>query len=182
LTTEDLARHGVEGQAGVMVRVLTLADTHTTAAAAGSLIDRLRPQLERADMILHAGDVTGQGVLERLAEFAELHAVLGNNDTGLDLPERLTVVVAGRTISMVHDSGQAKGRGARLRRWFPGSDLVVFGHSHLPWHEVDVRADGHRQHHVNPGSATRRRMAPACTVAWVTLEPGRVVDVRHQPV
>ena len=68
-----------------------------------------------------------------------VHAVEGNNDHGLLLPERLTVDVDGCVIAMVHDSGAAAGRAARLRRWFPDADVVVFGHSHLPWHETDVR-------------------------------------------
>ena len=83
---------------------------------------------------------------------------------------------------VVHDSGPAAGRGARLRRWFPSADVVVFGHSHLPWYEVHIRADGGAQHHVNPGSAMVRRRAPACTVARVVIEDGRVTEVRHASV
>ena len=47
---------------------------------------------------------------------------------------------------------------------------------------VDVRDDGQVQHHVNPGSATQRRRAPRCTVAWLDLRAGRVESVRHDPV
>ena len=121
-------------------------------------------------MVLHAGDVTEHRVLDELAALAPVHAVLGNNDIGLPLPERCTVTLGGRTVAMVHDSGASVGRAARLRRWFPDADVVVFGHSHLPWHEVDVRADGHRQHHVNPGSPTERRRAPHATAAWLVLD------------
>jgi predicted phosphodiesterase len=83
---------------------------------------------------------------------------------------------------MVHDSGPAAGRTRLLRRRFPHADVVVFGHSHLPWHEVDVDAGGHVQHHVNPGSAILRRRAPTCTVAHVHVARGRVLDVRHVAV
>jgi putative phosphoesterase len=163
--------------------VLVLADTHTKSSRAAALVERLRPQLERADVILHAGDVTEAGVLEQLAAFAELHAVLGNNDVGkLELPERLTLSVAGCTLAMVHDSGQAAGRDRRLARWFPDADVVVFGHSHLPWHVLADRGDGGRQHQLNPGSATQRRRAPACTVAWVELDASGVHHVRHEQV
>ena len=78
-------------------------------------------------------------------------------------------------------AGAAAGRASRLRRWFTDADVVVFGHSHLPWYEVDVR-DGHRQHHVNPGSAMQRRRAPTCTVAHVLIAGGTVAAVRHVPV
>ena len=62
----------------------------------------------------------------------------------------------------------------------PGGDVVIFGHSHLPWHEVDVRAtDGHVQHHLNPGSAMQRRAAPQHTAAILQLHDGVVADVSH---
>ena len=111
-----------------------------------------------------------------------MHAVKGNNDHGLDLPERDLVTVDGCTFAVVHDSGPSVGRAARLRRWFPDADVVVFGHSHLPWHETHVRADGHVQHHVNPGSAMLRRRAPTCTVAHVVVDGGEVAAVRHVAV
>jgi predicted phosphodiesterase len=104
--------------------------------------------------------------------------VLGNNDRGMVLPERMVVELDGCTVAAVHDSGPAGGRTARLRRWFPEADVVVFGHSHIPWHEIDVRpADGHVQHHVNPGSAMQRRAAPQHTVAMLELHDGVVADV-----
>jgi predicted phosphodiesterase len=62
----------------------------------------------------------------------------------------------------------------------PDADLVVFGHSHLPWHEINTPPpDNHTQHHVNPGSAIQRRGAPACTVAHVLLIEGAVTHVQH---
>ena len=71
-------------------------------------------------------------------------------------------------------------RTARLRRWFPQADVVVFGHSHMPWHETDVRAsDGHVQHHVNPGSAMQRRSASHHTAAVMQLHDGVVAEIRH---
>ncbi len=164
-------------------RVLVVSDTHVVAGRAPVLVDHLREQLVAADVILHAGDIVDESVLGALAAFAPVHAVLGNNDHGVALPERRVVDIDGCTVAMVHDSGDAIGRGGRLRRWFPDADVVVFGHSHLPWNETDVRAaDGHVQHHLNPGSATQRRRAPRCTVAWLELEGGAVVSVGHEPV
>jgi putative phosphoesterase len=162
-------------------RVLVISDTHVTADRVDGLVDRLRSQLERADVIVHAGDITDVVVLERLGEFAPVHAVLGNNDHGADLPEQLVVAIDGCEVAMIHDSGQASGRAGRLRRWFPSADVVVFGHSHLPWNESDIASDGHVQRHLNPGSATQRRLAPECTVAWIDIAGGEVVDVRHEP-
>lgn len=159
-------------------RVLLLADTHVDERRVDRLLERLAAALARADFVLHAGDITDGSVLDALATFAPVHAVKGNNDRGLDLPERLTCTIGGVEIAMVHDSGAAAGRAGRLHRWFPAADVVVFGHSHLPWHETHV-VDGHVQHHVNPGSPTQRRRAPACSIAWLELTDGAVTAVRH---
>jgi putative phosphoesterase len=162
------------------MNVLLLADTHLHEGQESRLLDRLRGHLEIADVIIHAGDVTDASVLAALEEFAPVHAVLGNNDRGMTLPERLVVELDACHVAVVHDSGTSGGRAARLRRWFPQADVVVFGHSHAPWHEVDVRPDdGHVQHHVNPGSAMQRRAAPHHTAATLQLRDGVVADVSH---
>jgi putative phosphoesterase len=162
----------------VTIRALLVADTHLAQGQGARLVERVDLHLGTADVVLHAGDVTDASILDALAAEPPgrpVHAVLGNNDHGLDLPERLVLDLGGCTVAMVHDSGPAKGRAARLRRWFPDADVVVFGHSHLPWHELDVRgADGHVQHHVNPGSAIQRRRAPSCTVAVLEVSGGSV--------
>jgi putative phosphoesterase len=164
----------------VELKVLLLADTHLREGHGDRLVHMLRDHLEAADAIIHAGDVTDASILTALKEFAPVHAVLGNNDRGMALPERLVVEFDGCAVAAVHDSGPAGGRTARLRRWFPEADVVVFGHSHLPWHEIDVRPDDdHAQHHVNPGSAIQRRAAPHHTVAVLQLRDGVVANVSH---
>ena len=133
-----------------------------------------------ADIILHAGDLCHDGVLDLLAEHAPVHAVLGNNDRGLerDLPERLEVELAGVAVGMVHDSGQRRGRAARLHDWFPDADVVVFGHSHVPVDEPGV--DGQRL--FNPGSPTERRHQPHRTIGILDLDDGAVVGHRIVPL
>lgn len=161
------------------VRALLISDTHIGGRHAGRrLPDRVVALARDVDVVLHAGDITDLSVLGELATCAPVHAVLGNNDHGLDLPERLTLELGGARVAMVHETGSSTGRAPRLRRWFPDADLVVFGHSHLPWHETDVDATGHVQHHVNPGSAVERRQAPHTTVAVVVLDGG-VRSVEH---
>jgi uncharacterized protein len=160
------------------LKVLLLADTHLCEGQAARLVDKLSGQLGTCDVIIHAGDITDASVLTALEEFVPVRAVLGNNDRGMILPERLIVELDGCQVAVVHDSGPAGGRTARLRRWFPHADVVVFGHSHIPWHEIDIRAsDGHVQHHVNPGSVMQRRTAPQHTVAVLQLRDGVVADV-----
>ncbi len=157
------------------VRALVLADTHIRPGRARRLPDAVYAELERADVVLHAGDVLTHDLLDELSGFAPVHAVLGNNDTALVgvLPQRLTVDVAGVAIAMVHDSGPAKGRAARMRRCFPDAAVVVFGHSHMPVAEQGV--DG--QLLFNPGSPTERRRAPHRTYGLLECDNRRVV--RH---
>jgi hypothetical protein len=137
--------------------------------------------LRGADVILHAGDVCVAGVLDELAEYAPVHVVCGNND-GPDVvawgaPETLELDLDGLRVAMIHDSGQATGRTARMRRRFPTADLVVFGHSHIP---MDQAGDGVRI--FNPGSPTDRRRQPQGTVGVLTIENGLLVDARILPV
>ena len=151
------------------MRVVVLADTHVRRGGRKVVPQAAVEHLRRADAILHAGDVLEQWFLDDLAEIAPVSAVLGNNDVDLDLPERLEVVLDGVRIGMVHDSGNRTGREARLARWFPACDLVVFGHSHAP---IDIR--GHSQRLLNPGSPTDKRTQPHHTLALLDLAGGRM--------
>jgi hypothetical protein len=151
-------------------RIVVLADTHVTRGSARRLPDAAYAHLDTADAIWHAGDVLVPELLDELAGFAPVEAVLGNNDHELlgILPERTEETVDGVRIAMVHDSGTTKGREARMRRWFPEADLVIFGHSHQP---VDAEGvDGQRL--LNPGSPTQRRRAPSHTIGIVTCDDG----------
>jgi len=126
-------------------------------------------------VILHAGDVCTPDVLDELSQWAPVHVVRGNND-GLDVatwgaPDTLTLELAGLPVAMVHDSGAAAGRPARLRRWFPDARLVVFGHSHIPLNEVH---DGQRI--FNPGSPTDKRRQPEGTAGFLRIEDGELVQ------
>lgn len=150
-------------------RALVVSDTHLGDGQASRLLDRLTGLTDGLDAVFHAGDVVHMSVLGALRELAPVYAVLGNNDHGLPLPDRLEVDLAGRTIGMIHDSGPSSGRDRRLRRVFPAADVVLFGHSHVPWHETHVDERGHVQHQVNPGSAIQRRSQPVCTVALLDL-------------
>jgi predicted phosphodiesterase len=94
--------------------ILAIADTHLAAGQADRLIQRIEGELRRADLILHAGDITHRSILDALTPHVPagcLHAVRGNNDVDLgELPERLEINVDGCRVAMVHDSGPAAGR------------------------------------------------------------------------
>lgn len=160
--------------------VLALSDTHAPRRWRG-VPPGLRAPLERADVVLHAGDACTVEVLEELAGFAPVHAVLGNNDgpavAAWGAPERLELTLEGVRLGMVHDSGPREGRGRRMRRAFPDADVVVFGHSHVPWDTVE---DG--LHLFNPGSPTDRRRQPVGTFGWLELADGRLVRSEVVPL
>ena len=73
--------------------------------------------------------------LDSLRQFAPVHAVLGNNDYGLTLPERLELEFENVVVNVIHDSGPRKGRLTRMRKLFPRARVVVFGHSHILMNE-----------------------------------------------
>jgi putative phosphoesterase len=154
------------------VRAVVIADTHIGGRRAHRLPDEVYAALRRADIVLHAGDVVTQELLDELGTYAPVHAVLGNNDRTLvgSLPERLELDLDGVRVAMVHDSGARKGRGTRVHRWFPDAAVVVYGHSHLP---DDSLSEG-GQRLFNPGSPTERRNAPHRSFGVLTFSRGRV--------
>jgi putative phosphoesterase len=155
------------------VRVAVLADTHVRDHGSTRLPARAMQELAGADVILHAGDVMEPAFLAELRAIAPVHAVLGNNDGALRgaLPESLVLDLEGVRVAMVHDSGARAGREGRMRRRFPDADVVVFGHSHIPWNDEGI--DG--QLLFNPGSATQRRSQPNRTMGLLELGGGRVL-------
>ncbi len=162
------------------MRVVVLADTHAPRRWK-SCPPPVAAQLRGADLILHAGDVCTASVLDELAHYAPVLAVVGNND-GPDVaawgaPPTLQADLDGLQVAMIHDSGAAAGRLPRLRRRFPGAGLVVFGHSHIP---LDDEASGLRI--FNPGSPTDRRRQPHGTVGVLRIESGHVAEARIIPV
>lgn len=154
------------------MRVAVVADTHIPDFAK-QLPPALVPALRRADLILHAGDVTRAHVLDELAAFAPVRVAMGNNDRddvrAWGAEDEVRLELDGVRVAMLHDSGPRQGREARMRRRFPDADVVVFGHSHIP---IDTEAGGLRL--LNPGSATWKRRQRTPTYATMTISGGTV--------
>ncbi|MDY0914787.1 YfcE family phosphodiesterase [Rathayibacter festucae] len=159
------------------VRLLLLADTHLPKRAK-ALPDEVWRAVDEADLVVHAGDWVDEATLDALEGRApRLLAVWGNNDpAGLRarLPEVARAEIAGLDVRVVHETGPAAGREARADAAHAGADLLVFGHSHIPW---DSRtAAGMRL--LNPGSPTDRRRQPAGTYLTAVADAGELRDVR----
>ncbi len=160
------------------MHLLLLADTHVPRRARG-LPDQVWAEVDRADVVVHAGDWVDVTLLEELeTRAASLLACWGNNDgpaLRARLPEVATAELEGVRVTVVHETGPAQGREARVAAAHPGTDLLVFGHSHVPWDSV--APGGLRL--LNPGSPTDRRRQPAGTYLTVRLEAGAVHDVQQ---
>ncbi|AXL13724.1 metallophosphoesterase [Microbacterium foliorum] len=157
----------------VTTRLLLIADTHVPARAK-RLPDAVLSAVEEADIVVHAGDWIDVATLDLLESRARrLVGVHGNNDGPAlreRLPEIARLTVEGVEISVVHETGQKQRREERMDAAFPGTDLLVFGHSHIPWDTV--APSGMRL--LNPGSPTDRRRQPVCTMMTVVIDGGRI--------
>ncbi|MGV8910384.1 MAG: metallophosphoesterase family protein [Propionicimonas sp.] len=159
------------------MQVVVMADTHLPQRAR-DLPEELWAAVERADLVIHAGDWVEVGLLDRLAARSRcLLACWGNND-GPELRQRLPevarAVVGGVSLAVVHETGAAAGREQRCAASYPGVDLLVFGHSHIPWDSTT----GSGLRLLNPGSPTDRRRQPACSYLTLGLDAGTISEVR----
>ena len=91
------------------------------------------------------------------------------------LPETAHATLDGVRLAVVHETGGAKNRERRADRQFAGTDLLVFGHSHIPWDTTTP--SGIRL--LNPGSPTDRRGQPYPTYVTASITGGR--DRRGDP-
>ena len=158
------------------MRLLIIADTHLPKRAR-ELPAELWAEVERADVVLHAGDWVDVALLDELEQrAARVVGVFGNNDgpaLRARLPEVARVELGGVRFAMVHETGGRDGREQRCAAAYPDVDVLVFGHSHIPWDTTT--ATGLRL--LNPGSPTDRRRQPHCTYLTAVAQDGRLEDV-----
>lgn len=134
-----------------------ISDTH--------IPDRMRELPEKVfeafkdvEMILHAGDVTSQEVIEKLEEIAPVTAIQGNTDriVGLNLPKTAVVEAEELKIGVIHGEVYPRADTQQLHYLAKqlNVDILVSGHSHQPKVEKveDVLL-------INPGSPTVPRLA-----------------------
>ena len=158
------------------VSLVLTADTHVPRRAR-DLPPGLWSAIDAADVVVHAGDWVDIALLDQLeARSRRLLAVRGNNDHGPfrdRLPLVATADIEGLRFAVVHETGDAKGREPRCAARFPDTDVLVFGHSHIPW---DTTAPtGLRL--LNPGSPTDRRRQPHGTFVTAVADDGALRDV-----
>jgi uncharacterized protein len=137
-----------------------ISDTH------GLLRDEALRALRGSELIIHAGDVGGAEIVEKLRELAPLIVVRGNVDKdswGRKLPPTAAAEVGSANIYVVHDIHDLD-----LNPAAAGFDVVVSGHSHKP-----SRSEKDGVLYINPGSAGPRRFNLPITVAHLSLQSKR---------
>jgi len=132
------------------MKIAVIADTH--GRFPGSVADEIR----QADEIWHLGDFCDLETLVSVRSLGpEFHAVLGNNDWGLDLPMYLTLERGGRTFRLIHIPPSKPG----------GVDFLLHGHTHVPRDEM-VR----RTRVFNPGCISRPNRGAPASWAWLEVD------------
>lgn len=164
------------------MRLLLIADTHLPARAR-ELPPQVWAEVAAADVVVHAGDWVEVALLDELeARSKRLIGVYGNNDgpaLQARLPEIARAELGGVRLAVIHETGAKQGREQRCDAQFPDTDVLVFGHSHIPWDTV--APSGLRL--LNPGSPTDRRRQPYCTYQTAVVREGALADVElhHLP-
>ena len=146
---------------------MLIADTHIPNRAR-DLPAPVWDAVAQADVVIHAGDWVSPDLLDKLeARANRLVACWGNND-GEELRSRLP-----ERADITLDGVRFTGRDARMAKLYPDTDVLVFGHSHIPWDST--AASGLRL--LNPGSPTDRRRQPFCTYMTASLLGGSLTEV-----
>jgi putative phosphoesterase len=163
------------------MRLVLISDTHLPHRGR-DLPAAVWAAVESADIVFHAGDWVNTELLDALqTRSARLIGCWGNNDgpaLRARLPERADVTLAGVRFTVVHETGASAGREARMAARYPDTDVLVFGHSHIPWDTT--AATGLRL--LNPGSPTDRRRQPFCTYMTAEVHDGTVDAVMLQRI
>ena len=126
-----------------------ISDTHITEKR-GKLSQNVFKAFDKVDLIIHAGDITHQKVIDELESIAPVVAVLGNNDKlSLNKTEILTIenfkIAVNHAIRYSADFD-------KLYRFAKKSEvnILITGHTHKPHCKIidDILF-------INPGSSNR---------------------------
>lgn len=157
------------------MRLVLTADTHVPKRAR-DLPPQLWDAIGQADVVVHAGDWVDVALVDVISSRVRLIGVYGNNDGQViraKLPEIAYADLDGVRLAVVHETGPKDRREQRCAARFPDVDVLVFGHSHIPWDTL--ASNGLRL--LNPGSPTDRRRQPHATFMTASIVSGTLADV-----
>ena len=163
------------------MRVLVISDTHIPLRAK-TLPRIIYDEIERADLIIHAGDFTSPDIYYELRALKPIKAVFGNMDDPklLDiLKEVETFELEGLKVGLFHGLGPPVGLEERVLQKLSNYgtfDLIIYGHSHRASYKMK---DG--VHILNPGSPTDTVFASKRTYAILEID-GKDLDVQIKTI
>lgn len=158
--------------------------SHTHRTTVGLISDThglLRASVHQAfrgvDLILHAGDVGGDEILDELRLMAPVHAVCGNTDAIDDpsLTDELTLDIGGMSVHVSHGHETGSPTPAKLLALYP-QQILIYGHTHR---QLVTKVDDRLV--VNPGAAGPRRFNLSPSVARLTVANG-TAEVEIVPI
>lgn len=147
-----------------MRRIGLISDTH------GLVRPGVHPALAGVELILHAGDVGGDDVLDELGLIAPVVAVFGNTDAPGNprLSQSIERTIDGVRIHVSHGHELGVPKPGKLLAKY-SADVIVYGHTHLPLvTEVDGRLV------VNPGAAGPARFDINPSLGLMEVAGGKV--------
>lgn len=133
------------------MRVVVLSDTHMPRSAQ-DFPAQVYAEIEKSDMIIHAGDFVEIEVFKKLESLKPTKGVCGNMDSHAIrslLKQKEVLQLGGKTIGLIHGYGAPAGLVDTVASEFTGVDAIVFGHTHSA---VNIVKDGVL--FFNPGSPT----------------------------
>lgn len=139
-----------------MKKIAIISDTH------GLLREEVKEELKNVDLILHAGDINTQSIVEELRSYAPLYIVRGNNDKewAVEIPQHLFVTVEGVRFFLIHNRKE-------IPTDLKDVDVIVYGHSHK---YEETRVDDILM--LNPGSCGKRRFGLEISMVLMEVENG----------
>ena len=143
-----------------------ISDTH------GLVRPDVHTALAGVELILHAGDVGGDDILDELQLIAPVHAVYGNTDPPGQprLADSIEMAIDAVRVHVSHGHEVGSPTPAKLLARY-NADVIVYGHTHK---QLLTNADGRWV--VNPGAAGPRRFDLMPSVARMTIR-GRDVEI-----
>ncbi|MFC7063042.1 metallophosphoesterase family protein [Halobacillus seohaensis] len=158
------------------MEIVVVSDTHMPKKNK-PMPDRLKQEMKKADLVIHAGDWQTPEVYEEFQQYGKLIGVYGNVDTDEIkqlVPRRQIISIQGFSIGIVHGHGEKKTTEKRVVEEFDQEkvDLIIFGHSHLPLLKFSKKTML-----FNPGSATDKRRLPYYSFGKLTM--GSEILAKH---
>ena len=140
-----------------------ISDTH------GLLRQEVKNELKNVDMIIHAGDIDRESLLDELKEIpSSLTVVRGNADKewAEHLPESAWMEILGNKIFVIHNKG-------KISEDVGDADIIIYGHTHK---YSLVEKNG--QIWFNPGCCGKRKKDQEVSFAVLEIRGKKDFDFR----